>query len=208
MKNIDKVKNILKDRKLSTVGKHRFFSVLIPLIEINGELNILYEVRSSNIRRQPGEVCFPGGAVEKDENPEETALRETFEEIGVESDKIEVISQGDSLISQNNFTVFSFFGILSEDVLGKLKLNRDEVAEVFTVPVRWFMNHEPELHTVDVRQFSRDDFPYEKANITPDYKWMRSSSEIPIYNYDNKAIWGMTGRMTRNFIQILKGEKE
>ena len=40
------------------------FAVLVPLIEKDGEFHILFEVRSPKLKSQPGEVCFPGGAVE------------------------------------------------------------------------------------------------------------------------------------------------
>ena len=70
------------------------------------------------------------------------------------------------------------------------------------------LNNDPEVHIVDLKQFNRADFPFEKAHISPDYKWRSSNAEVPIYNYEDKAIWGLTARITRNMVQILKGEKK
>ena len=208
MEKMKKIKEILQNRPISTVGKHRYYSVLVPLVEVSGEIHLLFEVRSQNINRQPGEICFPGGAVEEGETAHYTAVRETFEEIGVDSSMIEIIAEGDRLVSTNNFTVYSFFGILDEKALDNLTLNPDEVGEVFTVPLKWFMENEPEVYMVDVRQKNREDFPFEKAQISPDYNWRGTKNDVPIYTYKDRAIWGLTGRIVRNFVQILKGEKE
>ena len=208
MMTIEKIKKILKNREPSTVGKHRFYSVLVPIVEVDGDLHLLYEVRSQKIKRQPGEICFPGGAIEPGEDPKTAAIRETYEEIGIPKDKIEIISEGDKLVTTNNFTLYSYFGYLEKNSMDDLKLNPDEVGEVFTVPVEWLQDNPPDVHIVDVSQKNREDFPFEKAHIPEDYPWRGTYSEVPIYNYKDKAIWGLTGRITRNFIQILNGEKK
>lgn len=207
MITIENIRKKLQNRQLSTVGNHRFFSVLIPIVEINGEICLLYEVRSQTIPSQPGEVCFPGGAIEIGETAKEAAIRETCEEIGIPPKCIEIIAEGDRLITQTNFTMYSYIGVIPKQAYDNVKLNPDEVAEVFAVPLEWFMKNEPEVHIVDLKQFNREDFPFEKAHISPDYNWRSSNAEVPIYNYQDKAIWGLTARITRNLIQILKGEK-
>ena len=75
MINIEQIKDKLQNRKLSTVGRHTFFSVLVPFVEMDGEIHILYEIRSQVIPTQPGEVCFPGGAIEPGETAREAAIR-------------------------------------------------------------------------------------------------------------------------------------
>ena len=55
-------------------------SVLIPLLQVRGEWNILFEVRNPGIT-QGGEICFPGGRVEPGEKPSDAAVRETQEEL-------------------------------------------------------------------------------------------------------------------------------
>ncbi len=206
--NIEEIKQKLQNRELSTVGEHSFFSVLVPLVEIDNELHILFEVRSSVIASQPGEVCFPGGAIEANETPKKAAIRETFEEIGISEKDIKIIAEGDKLVTQTNFTMYSFIAFISRRAYENIRLNKEEVSEVFTVPLDWFLTNDPEMHLVDLIQFHREDFPFEKAQITEDYPWRGSTADVPIYNYKDKAIWGLTARITRNLIQILRGEKE
>ena len=62
---------LLKDRTPGLMDSKRAYAVLVPLVEQNGELCLLYEVRARTLRRQPGEVCFPGGLMEKGESPED-----------------------------------------------------------------------------------------------------------------------------------------
>ena len=93
--NISKIEKFMENRAPGDIGKRKNCSVLIPLVEIDGKLHILYEQRSTKIKTQPGDVCFPGGVMEKGETPIECALRETEEEIGIPRDKIKVLGQFD-----------------------------------------------------------------------------------------------------------------
>lgn len=62
-----RIVDIFKKRKPVTEAGFRFFSVLLPMVEIDDEPHLLYEVRSDKVR-QPGEICFPGGELEEDED--------------------------------------------------------------------------------------------------------------------------------------------
>ncbi|NEU34154.1 CoA pyrophosphatase, partial [bacterium LRH843] len=58
------------------------FAVLVPLVQKQDELHVLFEVRAHHLRRQPGEICFPGGKIEpNDSTPQDAAVRETTEEL-------------------------------------------------------------------------------------------------------------------------------
>ena len=95
---------------------------------------------------QPGEICFPGGHVEKGETPRACALRETQEETGIPAEKIEFISQGDTLFGYANYSLFTHIGIVDFEDYKKVKLQAEEVDEVFLVPVSHLQQTVPEIH--------------------------------------------------------------
>lgn len=84
---LEKLKRSLLERTPGLMDATGQYSVLVPLVEGEGGLSLLYEVRAGSLRRQPGEVCFPGGRLEGAESPEECALRETWEELGIPREK-------------------------------------------------------------------------------------------------------------------------
>ena len=76
----------LKNHKSTLIGieELRKYAVCIPLMPGPDGYEVLFEVRSANVKSQPGDVCFPGGRMEPGETPDETAVRETMEELLVE----------------------------------------------------------------------------------------------------------------------------
>jgi len=60
-----------KNRTPKPIGINREYAVLIPLVNNNGQWEIIYELRSKNLHKQPGEISFPGGAVEENETYKE-----------------------------------------------------------------------------------------------------------------------------------------
>ncbi|MCC2864443.1 CoA pyrophosphatase [Anaerovorax odorimutans] len=209
MKNItfEKIEDIMNNRTPRAIGKHNFFSVLVPLVQKDGELCLLYEVRAEHMKRQPGEVCFPGGQVEAGESFQTCAVRETVEELGVCGDDIQVIGQLDTLYTYSNFTMFSFLGTIKEESLSEPALNPEEVKEIFLVPLRYFLEHEPIVYKMKVEPVVGDDFPYEKIKFSKGYHWRKGDTEVPIYEFENRVIWGLTGRITRSFIEVLKSQE-
>ena len=79
--------------KLLGFEQEREASVAVPLLVTEEGPGILFEVRSSDLQTQPGEICFPGGGIEGKESPAEAALRETKEELLISGDKIHLLTQ-------------------------------------------------------------------------------------------------------------------
>ncbi len=205
---LDGIKDIFQDRKPGSVEKHGYFSVLVPLVERGGELFLLYEVRAEHMKRQPGEVCFPGGKVEKGENLRQCAVRETVEELGIQEQDIQIISQMDILYTYSNFTMFPFLGTIKEEALARLCCNPDEVKEIFLISLENLMKTEPFVYRSRIKQVIGDDFPYEKIKFPEGYKWREGVSDVPIYEVQGRVIWGLTGRITRNLVHVLKSQEE
>lgn len=197
--NINRIETFMRDRVPGDVGQRKNCSVLIPLVEIDGKLHILYEQRSSKLKTQPGDVCFPGGVMEPGEDAIQCAVRETEEEIGICRENIKVIGQFDSIYEVRNITMHTVIGVIDESELANININPDEVAKVFTVPYAFFEEVEPFIYEYDVVQ-KVDDFPYEKVGVSPDYKWRVGKNLVPIWHYgegeDCQLIWGLTALIT------------
>jgi 8-oxo-dGTP pyrophosphatase MutT (NUDIX family) len=204
---IEKIEEIIRGRTPSPIGDYNFYSVLVPLVEKNKQLHILYEVRSESLLHQPGEVCFPGGAMEEGEIAEECAVRETCEELGINADSIKIIGQLDTLYTYSNFTMYSFLGLISYDKLLKCILNKDEVKEYFLVPLKYLMEKLPYIYKMDVIPDIKNDFPYEIVNFDEGYNWRKGRGEVPIYTFEDKVIWGLTARITKSMVEIVNGKE-
>ena len=86
-------------------------AVLIPFVETEEGLSLLFEVRAGNIS-DPGEVCFPGGRIESGESPREAAVRETCEELGMRAENIEILGENDLLAPYGGRLIYSFPALL------------------------------------------------------------------------------------------------
>ncbi|MGI6737611.1 MAG: NUDIX hydrolase [Anaerovoracaceae bacterium] len=202
--DLQQIEAIFQKRRPDAVGAFHRYSVLMPLVEKDGALHLLYEKRGSEIDRQPGEVSFPGGAQEEGETPLMCAVRETMEELGVAREAVEVISKADTLYGGRDFLISSYLGRLD---ISQMHPSPVEVAEVFLVPLDYFLTHEPYRAEMTFQPDPDQPFPYEKIHFPQGYHWRDITYDVPIYDYQGYIIWGLTGRMTYNLVQILKGEK-
>lgn len=188
----------------AVVKEHRFYSVLIPLVEREAKMHVLLEKRAAHIS-QPGEICFPGGRIDAGEPPQAAALRECNEEIGIPTGEIKVLAQGDTLYGQADFTIYSFIAEISEESYERIKIERDEVEELYLIPLSYFIENEPEFYRERYETNIRE-FPYDKVGIPPDYEWRRGTMRIPIYEYDDIVIWGMTAQFLNRMSSKLREE--
>jgi len=105
----------------------RSYAVLVPLVEREDGIHVLYEVRALTLRRQPGEVCFPGGHIEAGETPEQCALRETFEELGIPEGEVQVLGRLDFIAHRANFIMYPVLGLISGATADRMRLCEAEV---------------------------------------------------------------------------------
>ena len=194
------VREKMAGREPGIIDGTKEFAVLIPLVERDGELHVVYEKRAEGIR-QPGDVCFPGGKIEEGESIVECALRETAEEIGITD--VEVIGQFDTMLEVGRITMHTVLGIIKERDLENAVLNTAEVAEIFSVPLEFFDAAQPIIYTGKMIQ-DVTGFPYEQTGIRSDYKWRVGKQDIYIYHYEKWIIWGLTARITRWFVEKMK----
>ena len=178
-------------------------AVLIPLIQKNGEWHVLFEVRALTMRKQPGDISFPGGKIDDtDSSPLEAALREAHEELGIDPKSIQILGKLSPFVTSPSFVVYPFIGVIEESEMNSF--NKDEVEELFTVPIDWLLTHEPYVHYVSFEPKPPDDFPYGKIANGENYQWRKSLMEEWFYEYENYTIWGLTARLLKHFVEKMK----
>lgn len=183
-------------------GKHS--SVVLPLIKRNGRLEVLFEVRAAKLHRQPGEVCFPGGLVESGETYEEAACRETMEELLIAKEQIDIIAPLDYLDMSSGLTVHVY---LCEIKDYKDTFSSDEVDRVFSVPLQWFLENEPQRYVTQFRTIPGEDFPFHLIPGGRDYNWRSGKYHVYFYPYEKEVIWGMTAKILYGFVKLHRGER-
>lgn len=203
--NMEAIRRAFQGRRAGIYGARGVFAVLVPLVEREGELCLLFEFRSERLRGQPSETCFPGGRVEPDEEPEDAALRETFEEIGIPPAAVEPVAALDVIQDVADRVIYPFLGKVDEAAVEAMVLNPEEVAEVFFVPLSHLREVEPYVYTAPVITEIGADFPYEKIGFPKgNYRWGKGRVEVPIFEHESHHIWGLTARIVRQLLEILE----
>ena len=163
---------------------------------------LLFEQRSFALKHQPGEVCFPGGKVEEGETPRETALREICEELLISPEQVEILSPLNAFESSTDQTISAFVGRVTGY---RGSFSRDEVEQVFTIPLSWFLTHEPNRYTTMRTVVPGEDFPYDLIPGGRNYPWKRIRHTVPVYPDTDPVIWGLTARITDALCKALGG---
>ena len=176
-----------------TESEQKHYAIAIPFID---DENLLFQVRSDKLDHQPGDVCFPGGAVEEGESPEEAVIRELSEELLLSGDRI--VLQDESALLVSDTAIIHCFPCRLYDYDGGF--NQEEVAEVFFVPICFFENTTPEVYAVDWEPVFPEEFPFDKIHGGRNYGWRSRESKIRFYEFQGHVIWGMTARIVENFV--------
>lgn len=202
---IERMKTAWKDRTPGRIDEELFkdAAVLVPLVEQEGELFLLFEVRAKKLNTQPGEVCFPGGSIEPGELPEEAALRETMEELLLEKTQIERLAPLDVLYIPANMAVHPFLGLL-KDYRGTF--SPEEVEQIRLIPLNWFLENPPFSCETRVQTVPGEDFPYSLVPEGENYKWRQGRYRVLFYRYEGLVIWGMTAKILNFFIELCRTE--
>jgi 8-oxo-dGTP pyrophosphatase MutT (NUDIX family) len=161
-------------------------AVLLLLYDDNGgETHLLFTKRTELVEHHKGEISFPGGRREAwDVDLFATAVRETFEEVGISPLDVERVGQLDDIVSRgSNFVISPFVGFLTTTVPYHYSHAEDEVDEVLEIPL---------AHLMDDANSGR-----EIRHIGEQYV------ETPFYRFHRHVIWGATARILSQFLGLL-----
>ncbi|MGV3487355.1 MAG: NUDIX hydrolase [Tuberibacillus sp.] len=198
------IKKALASNSGSIIGEKEAHkaSILIPLVQTDEGLSILFEERSLKLNSQPGDICFPGGRIESsDASPQEAAARETSEELGISAESIEIIGELGKFIPSMQLIVYPFVGILRHS---EFSINKFEVESVFTVPLTYLLKAKPEKYLVSLEPKPGNDFPYDRVAKGKAYQWRKRYITELFYQYKDRSIWGMTAKILDHFLALIK----
>ena len=186
----EKIKRILSQRERQTFIITDVplapAAVLLPLYEREGEYWMLFTKRTQKVAYHKGQISFPGGARdEEDRDLMDTALRETFEEIGVKPEDVEILGELDRMGTlTSNFLITPFVGIIPHPY--EFTIARDEIDELVEVPISALLD----------RNNYREEFQV--------YEGMTYQGSF--FDYEGKVIWGATAKILKQFLDLVFGE--
>lgn len=158
-------------------------AVLLVLYPVDGELRIVLQKRSQHVEHHKGEISFPGGMVDEDDQSRlDTALREADEEMGIHPEDVQVLGRLDDTPTISDFMISTFVGSIPYPYT--FTPSEVEVAEVLLVPIS---------HLRKPTSF-RDDVRLENGEF----------HRMPIYVYDGHVIFGATARILEQFLSLTK----
>lgn len=201
----EKILEKIKAHDPAVLGSKDFskYAILLPLLEREGEIHLVFEVRAHTLRRQPGEICFPGGRIDAgDESPQAAALLETREELGIRSDEMSAVFPLDYMVSPFGMIIYAFAGFINAEA--EFKPNPAEVDTLFSVPLSFFLETAPEIYQVNFDIQPEENFPYDLIVGGQDYSWRPRQMEEYFYLYEDKVIWGLTARILSHFMEIIR----
>lgn len=162
-------------------------AVLIPVIDRPEGQTILLTERAAHLSVHPGQISFPGGRWETcDVSLEKTALRETFEEVGILEQEISVIGALPNYKTRTEYMITPIVGLVKPNY--SLRIQEEEVASVFELPLTFLRNNE---------------FFVKKSRLV-------DSMQAVFYegHWNKYRIWGATAAMLVNFKDIFLGSEE
>jgi 8-oxo-dGTP pyrophosphatase MutT (NUDIX family) len=162
-------------------------AVLIPLLwDVDG-WHLLFTRRTQTLQSHKGQVAFPGGAADlEDLSPEDTALREAFEEIGLLPQDVTILGRLPSMHTNSRFLITPVLGRIPWPY--SFKLSVEEVSHIFTIPLAWL---------ADPAHWE------ERPRTLPSEK---QENVVYYQPYAGENLWGISGRITVELLAALQVE--
>ena len=175
---------VQQQRQFAPTSALREAAVLVPLVAGEHGYSVLLTQRTEHLNHHAGQICFPGGRVDaNDEDHLATALRETWEEVGLQAQDLEPLGLLDDYETGTNFLVTPVVALVRPGFT--LTLEEFEVANVFEVPLNFLFDNRN--HQIQSRMRNGERRHYY------------------VFEYEERYIWGATAGMLMNFYRRVHG---
>jgi len=157
-------------------------AVLVPVVDDGDEAKVILTQRTSTMRKHSGQIAFPGGGIDpEDRSPEQAALREAEEEIGLDRSFVETLSRLPTYYAATGFRITPVLSVVRRGF--EITPNPTEVDEVFEVPLSFLMNE------ANHKRGSRE--------------WDGKERHFYVMPYEERNIWGITAGILRTLYERL-----
>jgi len=180
----ERIRKALTQQERRNVAAHGAVpaAVLMPIFTREGRDYIVFTKRTETVDAHKGQISFPGGKQEKNETLLQTALREAYEEIGLDPKVVEILGELDREKTYvSNFIISPFVGHIPYPY--PFKINRREVQSLLEVPVSALLdkkNYREEIETAGDKRY-----------------------RAYFFHYENEVIWGATARILKRFFDTI-----
>lgn len=184
----NKIKRILARRNKSFLKEEGLSqaAVLIPFFRKKGESYILFTRRTDKVKHHKGQISFPGGRHdEKDKDLLTTALRETWEEMGIQPKDVRILGELDDICTVTDFCVAPFVGFIPYPY--PFRVNPYEIEEVLEIPLSVLL--ERGKFRQEIHERKGEPFP------------------VFFYQYQKHTIWGATARILKQLLDLLEADE-
>ena len=172
---------LFEDGSAVVVEEFRPAAVLVAMTE-RAEPGILLLHRPSHMRAHPGQIAFPGGKIDPGESPEQAALREAWEELGIDPEQVRIVGRGDVYRAHSGYEITPILATVPADIA--ITPNPTEVAQWFEAPVAHMLH--PDNHLERWVEW--------EGGLRPYY-------EIP---WQDHVTWGVTAALIVNLSKRLR----
>jgi|AntAceMinimDraft_14_1070370.scaffolds.fasta_scaffold42652_1 8-oxo-dGTP pyrophosphatase MutT (NUDIX family) len=155
-------------------------AVLIPIIAGAGPRRLILTVRTDEVEHHKNQISFPGGRLDEGETLQETAIRETFEEVGIDPSVVNVLGRLDDMYTISNYRVTPYVAWIDKKF--ELRANPGETAEILEVPISDLLD--PKIHK------------------SSEAVWMDQKFNVHFYYWGSHTIWGATGFILEQFLRL------
>ena len=169
-------------------SRRRRSAVLMPLFERDGQYCLLFTRRTDEVNYHKGQICFPGGGISsQDKTAQETALRESFEEIGIRPEDVEILGELDDMYTvASDFIITPFVGVIPGSY--HFVSNPTEVKEILSIPLNAF--------------WKETRFWLEGSSLIGS-NGAAHPYDAHFFEYQCNVVWGATARILKGFLDML-----